>query len=228
MQRGQADGFSLDILGKLRDVKSKDNNITLLHYIVRAYMKELGKCEKVDEGGGDGKENGVDGLGGSLPIPEPSDVERASLINFDEVDGEVNKLKRDLESCVMRVEKVVKADEGSCEPFRTKMNEFVEKAGLSLQELQDTFTGAEKTFQSTLGYFEFSPKKRETATSEFFSLWVAFCGDFKTIWRNEQQRVLKERVKQAERVVKQKRGSLLGFITKKPKQTGGLVSVNMN
>ncbi len=53
---------------------------------------------------------------------------------------------------------------------------------------------------------------------------MAFCGDFKTIWRNEQQRVLKERVKQAERVVKQKRGSLLGFITKKPKQTGGLVS----
>lgn len=35
MQRGQADGFSLDILGKLRDVKSKDANVTLLHYIVR-------------------------------------------------------------------------------------------------------------------------------------------------------------------------------------------------
>lgn len=37
--RGQADGFGLEILPKLRDVKSKDNSITLLHYIVRIYMK---------------------------------------------------------------------------------------------------------------------------------------------------------------------------------------------
>jgi formin 2 len=37
--RGQADGFGLEILAKLRDVKSKDNSITLLHYIVRAYIK---------------------------------------------------------------------------------------------------------------------------------------------------------------------------------------------
>lgn len=37
--RGQADGFGLEILAKLRDVKSKDSSVTLLHFIVRAYMK---------------------------------------------------------------------------------------------------------------------------------------------------------------------------------------------
>ncbi len=30
VQRGQADGFAIDILPKLKDVKSKDNSITLL------------------------------------------------------------------------------------------------------------------------------------------------------------------------------------------------------
>ena len=30
MQRGQADGFSIDILPKLKDYKSKDNSVTLL------------------------------------------------------------------------------------------------------------------------------------------------------------------------------------------------------
>lgn len=229
MQRGQADGFSLDILGKLRDVKSKDNNITLLHYIVRAYMREQGK--KKGEGQGVEGDDLKDELVLSLPVPEPSDVERASLINFDEVDGEVNKLKRELEACGVRVEKVMKAEggkgdgeEGDLKVFREKMTGFLEKAGSLVQELQETFQETEKTFQGTLTYFEFSPKKREQATGEFFGLWVQFCNDFKTIWRNEQQRVLKERVKMAEKMVKQKRGSLLGFITKKPKQQGGLVS----
>jgi hypothetical protein len=39
MQRGQADGFTLDILPKLKDVKSNDNSYTFLHFIVSTYIK---------------------------------------------------------------------------------------------------------------------------------------------------------------------------------------------
>ena len=39
VQRGQADGFSLDILPKLKDVKSRDNASTLLHFVVSTYMQ---------------------------------------------------------------------------------------------------------------------------------------------------------------------------------------------
>ena len=35
IQRGQADGFSIDILPKLKDVKSRDNTTNLLQYVVR-------------------------------------------------------------------------------------------------------------------------------------------------------------------------------------------------
>lgn len=38
-QRGQADGFGLEILPKLKDVKSKTSNFTLLHFIVCKYIE---------------------------------------------------------------------------------------------------------------------------------------------------------------------------------------------
>ena len=41
--RGQADGFELDILPKLKDVKCKDNSTNLLHYLVTAYIKKFDK-----------------------------------------------------------------------------------------------------------------------------------------------------------------------------------------
>lgn len=41
--RGQADGFELDILPKLKDVKCKDNSTNLLHYLVTIYVKKFDK-----------------------------------------------------------------------------------------------------------------------------------------------------------------------------------------
>lgn len=84
-QRGQADGFTLEILGKLKDVKSKENHITLLHFIVRTYI-------------GFKHKDGVPVREVPLPVPEPSDIERAADVNFDEVKSQIidlqNKLNR--------------------------------------------------------------------------------------------------------------------------------------
>lgn len=41
--RGQADGFELDILPKLKDVKCKDNSTNLLHYLVNIYIRKFDK-----------------------------------------------------------------------------------------------------------------------------------------------------------------------------------------
>jgi formin 2 len=40
-QRGQADGFAIDILPKIKDVKSKDNTLTLIFYVVKVYIQVM-------------------------------------------------------------------------------------------------------------------------------------------------------------------------------------------
>ncbi|KPP69276.1 formin-like, partial [Scleropages formosus] len=41
--RGQADGFGLEILPKLKDVKSRDNRISLVDYVVSYYLRNFDK-----------------------------------------------------------------------------------------------------------------------------------------------------------------------------------------
>lgn len=82
MMRGQADGFGLEILGKLKDVKSNTQGVTLLHYVVRAKLSQE-------------KEHNFDEPL-PLPVPEPADVEAASAIKFEELAKELDKLEREL------------------------------------------------------------------------------------------------------------------------------------
>lgn len=79
-QRGQADGFGLEILGKLKDVKSKDPKITLLHFIVKTYIE---RCRKSG--------CGIADL--ILPIPNPNDVDKSLSIDFEECKQQLNALK---------------------------------------------------------------------------------------------------------------------------------------
>lgn len=81
LTRGQADGFGLEILSKLKDVKSKDSQITLLHFIVQSCIR---------------KTDFVNGAM-TLPIPEPWDIERASAVNFDDIRMNLNKLQSQTE-----------------------------------------------------------------------------------------------------------------------------------
>lgn len=83
-QRGQADGFGLEILGKLKDVKSKDPKITLLHFIVKTYIE---RCRK----GGCAISDLV------LPIPAPNDVDKSLSIDFDECKLQLKALQMKVE-----------------------------------------------------------------------------------------------------------------------------------
>lgn len=83
--RGQADGFGLEILGKLKDVKSKDSKITLLHFIIQTHIAEERKA-------------GTPLLDLEFPIPEPGDVDRALSVNFDDVKDQLKNLEKDLNS----------------------------------------------------------------------------------------------------------------------------------
>ncbi|CAG7729368.1 unnamed protein product [Allacma fusca] len=209
--RGQADGFTLDILPKLRDVKSTDNTYTFLHFIVCSYIKLYDE----DRGTPNAK----------LPVPEPSDVERATSLRFDDVETELRELKKKLNSCERDSEKVVKeSKEEHLEPFKTKMAFFLEQAKKKILDIEENLEMGKNTFELTMKFFDYVPKKKggEVPTPEdFFTVWVPFCRDFKEIWKNEQQKILKEMKKEAEKIVKQKQSSLKNLVISK-KRIGGL------
>lgn len=79
-QRGQADGFGLEILGKLKDVKSSDSRTTLLHYVVKTYVAECRwQVTTLAEL--------------PLPVPHPVDVKQAMGVDFGEVEVQVRELQ---------------------------------------------------------------------------------------------------------------------------------------
>lgn len=82
MTRGQADGYGLEILSKLKDVKSTDPQVTLLHFIIKTYLKDFDSStiETVQ-----------------YPIPDADKIRKAASTNFDEVAADLEKLKRNLQ-----------------------------------------------------------------------------------------------------------------------------------
>ncbi|XP_043251094.1 formin-2-like isoform X1 [Colletes gigas] len=142
--RGQADGFGLEILGKLRDVKSNVPGITLLHYVVRARLAQ----EK--------DHNFEEPL--PLPVPEPADVEAASTINFDNITADLDRLQKELQACTKKCNKVVEADSATTGPFKAKMDSFFREAATELANEQEALLEARNKFKAVMQFYQYTPK----------------------------------------------------------------------
>ncbi|XP_061668294.1 formin isoform X2 [Syngnathoides biaculeatus] len=186
--RGQADGFGLEILPKLKDVKSRDNRISLVDYVVSYYL------ENVDKNAGTEKS--------AFPLPEPQDVFLAAQLNFEDLNAELRRIGRDLTGCENDVQKVCSdSPEEHLQPFKDRMETFLlsarkEHLGASYQLMT-----AQKRFQDLCVYFGLKPKTGETevASGHFFMLWFEFCADFKARWKRENRNFTKERSGTAKR-----------------------------
>jgi ElaB/YqjD/DUF883 family membrane-anchored ribosome-binding protein len=206
MQRGQADGFTLEILPKLRDVKSKDNSSTFLHFIVAKYIEMYDTCRGTPEA--------------KLPTPEPSDVLSASGLNFDDVSLDVKKLRADLGVCESTTDSVLNSSsEEELEPFKSKMSAFLEQANKNLAELEEKLEEGKRTFTTAMKFFDFVPKKGAELgdPSDFLQPWGPFCSDFKDIWVREQNKARKHLIE-----AKRTNFSGGGNLKVKAKVSGGL------
>jgi formin 2 len=210
-QRGQADGFAIDILPKLKDVRSKDNATNLLQYIVRFYILRFDERKGSPEA--------------SLPVPEPSDVERSSNINFDTERVECAKLKSTLASIEATRQRVVDDVDAAdhVEPFGSTMAEFLSKATVSTAELSTLVDECAAKFARTMRFYQYHPQKSNSAEhpKEFFEVWLPFCTDFKNLWKKEQARIEKELLMEERARHKQKKENLKSFKTK-PVEAGSL------
>lgn len=79
--RGQADGFQLDILKSLRDVKSNDPKVTLLHFIVKTYINEF-------------RQRSVALHDIVNPVPDTVAIKQTIDTDFEQVQEQLNDLEK--------------------------------------------------------------------------------------------------------------------------------------
>lgn len=189
--RGQADGFGLEILPKLKDVKSRDNRISLLDYVVSYYLHNVDKNAGTDKS--------------AFPLPEPQDVFLAAQVKFDDLSRDLRQLGRDLTRCEKDVQKVcADSPDEYLQPFKDKMEAFVLSARKEHTDASYQLMTVQKSFQESALYFGLRPKagEKEVTTGHFFMLWFEFCADFKARWKRENKNISNERLKEAQLSVK--------------------------
>ncbi|NWQ74067.1 FMN2 protein, partial [Columbina picui] len=176
--RGQADGFGLDILPKLKDVKSSDNSRSLLSYIVSYYLRNF------DEDAG--KEQCI------FPLPDPQDLFQVSQMKFDDFQKDLRKMKKDLRVCETEAAKVYQLSlEEHLQPFKDSMEQFISQVSAETLAIVVFFD----SFLETAAYFCMKPKmgEKEVSPHSFFSIWHEFSSDFKDFWKKENKLILQER-----------------------------------
>ncbi|XP_068608286.1 formin-like [Brachionichthys hirsutus] len=189
--RGQADGFGLEILPKLKDVKSRDNKTNLVDYVVLYYLQNF------DEHAGTEKS--------VFPLPEPQDFFQASQVRFEDLTKDIKKLKKELMAREKDVQKVcANASEENLQPFKEKMEGFISSAQMERSAEEDRLNAAQKRFQDAVSYLGVKPKaeEKDVSPSYVFMLWFEFCNDFKNSWIRKNKIISKERLKEAQENIK--------------------------
>ncbi|XP_035256943.1 formin [Anguilla anguilla] len=207
--RGQADGFAMDILAKLKDVKSTDNTQSLLSYIVSYYLKHF------DEDAG--KETCV------YPLPEPQDLFQASQMKFEDFQKDLRRLRKDLNACSAETEGVCRdSSEQQLQPFRDQMEDFLCRAKTELEAQEKQLMKTHDVFLELTVFYSVKAKtgEKEVSPSSFFSVWHEFSTHFKDTWKKANKTILQERLKAAEESFRQAREKPSYSV--KPKQASGM------
>ncbi|KAM8921238.1 formin-1 [Pelodytes ibericus] len=188
--RGQADGFGLEILPKLKDVKSRDSGLSLVDYVVRYYLRHFDQDAGTDKS--------------IFPLPEPQDLFLASQMKFEDLEKELRKLKKDLEVCEKQASVVVKdSPKDYLQPFKDRMMEFIQNTKEEHEREENNVNNAKSSFDATVEYFGSQPKagEKEVSPNSFFAVWYEFCGDFKGVWKRESKVLSTERLRLAQETV---------------------------
>ncbi|XP_028392314.1 LOW QUALITY PROTEIN: serine/threonine-protein kinase CST20-like [Dendronephthya gigantea] len=173
-QRGQADGFHLDVLLKLRDVKAKDSDMNLLQYTVKQYLKQYERC--------------LDKNQNESRLPSPVSLSNASQVSFDKLKDEIIKMSHLLEETEAQVKKILdECSPAQRNPFEDKMRKFQATAKQKISEEKEKLAKAEVAFVQAVEYFQWESSEKKETPQEFFGLWSKFIDEVKTCVKLEKQ-----------------------------------------
>ncbi|XP_069465115.1 formin-2-like isoform X2 [Ambystoma mexicanum] len=214
--RGQADGFNLDILPKLKDVKSGDKSHTLLTYIASYYLRHIYECGQEEKSFLFQPEPQD-----VFPLPKPEDLSQVSHMKFEDFQKDLQKLKQDLKACEMQVKQVNRvSSEENLHPFKEYMEEFIKQAKKKQEAEENLLAEVHKSFLETTTYYFMRPKQgeKEVSMQDFFSIWLEFSKDFEDFWKKEYKIIIQERLDE----ISQKQTIESAPIVSKPKKPEGL------
>ena len=198
-KRGRADGFNLDFLPKLKDVKTKDNSSTLIDFvatIICSQEKRMGTPEA------------------TMMLPPSVVMLRAAENNFDDLLADMKRLEAETEQISRTVDSVVGSahTEDLVQPFKDDMEEFIWFCKVSLEELQDDIKNAKAAFDVQVTYYRFKLKSSQSqvGAKDYFGVWATFLADFEVAWESQQRkaaRAILEKAQAAKRAIAEQKSS---------------------
>jgi len=175
--KGQADGFSLDILPKLNSIKDS-NGKTVVHFICSLLKKEDENFENIKK---------------NFPT-----VSEASKLAFAEVQSGLNKLKKDCRDQNAILQKITDKDE-----FVKKAEQLFEKYSKELEEADNKYIEAVKNFQNVVSFYGYGQNDSKYKNpEEFFGLLNEFLSDIdKSIPKTEPKKVFNRKHEVGKKVI---------------------------
>lgn len=198
-KRGRADGFNLDFLTKLRDVKTKDNRSTLIDFVAAKICS---------------REEGTGTPDARISLPPSVVMSRAAETNFDDLIAELKGLEAETEQIARTVDNVVGSAETEdlIQPYKDDMEEFIWFCKISLEELQDNIKDAKADFDVQVARYRYTLKSSQSRVSakDFFGIWAVFLADFEAAWESQQRkaaRAILEQAQAAKRAIAEQKSS---------------------
>lgn len=175
--KGQADGFSLDILTKLNSIKDV-NNKTLMQYVCSMVFKD----DEVKE---------------SIKKKFPCLGESAK-ISMNETQSSLNKLKKEIKEQNENVQKLTNND-----AFTIKAASLIDRYTTEVADLEKEFTENLKSIQDTILFYGYTTTdSKYKSPEEFFTLMNDFLNEVdKSLPKTEPKKVFNRKYEVGKKII---------------------------
>ncbi|KAK3578979.1 hypothetical protein CHS0354_034773 [Potamilus streckersoni] len=179
-ERGQADGFGLDILNKIKDIQDRDAKGNLLEFVLKIYCQLYENEAEI-------------GCPTRFRLPEPSNMRHAAQVSFEGVQDALSNLYSDLRGVREKLldPKVNKDTTRPTDSFRVTAENFFAAALEVIGEQEKVLQDTRDHFEKTISYFVL--EANEVTMQDFFQIWALFLHDCKYFWKLAHRRLAKER-----------------------------------
>ncbi|XP_041049131.1 protein diaphanous homolog 1-like isoform X2 [Carcharodon carcharias] len=189
-------GFSISFLCKLKDTKSADQKMTLMHFIAEMCEEQYPEIVHFTE--------------------ELNHVEKASRVSAEMLQKNLEQMGKQIATLEKDIESFPQSNNGQ-DKFVEKMTSFVQVAREQFEKLSGMHKTMEEDFEDLGQYFVFDTKK--ISVEEFFGDLSNFKSMFsQSVMENKKRKEAEEKIKRAklakekaekERLEKQKKSAII-------------------